>query len=166
MRELLTSWVRTLTAAGLFTGAVQTLAPGGRPGKVLRLVCALLLLAALLSPLGKLDYAAYAEELTRQRLLGRELSTRGETEAAELLGNIIREETEAYILDQAAELELPVLGARVTLAEGEDVPLPWQAELWLEGPIPDTAALAEVLEGELGIPRSRQVWYAVTEHEG
>ena len=48
MIESLESWVRALAAAGLFTGAVLSLAPGGRSGKVLRLVCALLLLAVLL----------------------------------------------------------------------------------------------------------------------
>ncbi len=57
----LESGVRALAAAGLFTGAVLTLAPGGRSGKVLRLICALLLLAVLLSPLGRRDFGAYAE---------------------------------------------------------------------------------------------------------
>ena len=58
MIESLESWVRALAAAGLFTGAVLSLAPGGRSGKVLRLVCALLLLAVLLSPLWRPGYAA------------------------------------------------------------------------------------------------------------
>ena len=158
MTEGLESWVRALAAAGLFTGAVLTLSPGGRAGKVLRLVCALLLMAVLLSPLGRLDHRAYAEELSRQRLLGRDLSARGEAESLRLMGSIIQRRTEAYILDKAAELKLPVTGAQVTLASGEQVPYPWSAEIWLED-AEGARALEEVLEGELGIPPRRQVWH-------
>ena len=166
MRESLENWVRALAAAGLFTGAVLTLAPGGRLGKTLRLICALLLTAVLLSPLGRLDYTAYAQELSRQRLQGADLSGRGESEALRLLGSIIQERTEAYILDKAAELKVPAVMARVTLVPGEEVPYPWSAELWVEGSSQGDPALAEVLEGELGIPRERQVWHAYSRDEG
>lgn len=159
MTEGLESWVRALAAAGLFTGAVLTLSPGGRSGKVLRLVCSLLLLAVLLSPLGRLDYNAYAEELSRQRLLGLDLSAKGEAESLRLLGSIIRKRTETYILEQAAALGIRVTGAKVTLAAGEEVPYPWSAEVWLaEGPSGEQA-LGEILEGQLGIPPRRQVWH-------
>ena len=159
MRESLESWVRGLMAAGLFTAAVLTLAPGGRLGKTLRLICALLLLGVLLSPLGRLDYGAYAEELSRQRHLGTDLSARGEEAALTLLGSVIREQTEAYILDKAAGLGLHGLRVRVDLAYGEEVPYPWSAEVWLaEGPSGEQA-LGEILEGQLGIPPRRQVWH-------
>ena len=135
MTEGLESWVRALAAAGLFTGAVLTLAPGGRSGKVLRLICALLLLAVLLSPLGRLDFGAYAEELSRQRLMGADLG------------------------DRAAFLGIRASAARVTLAAGEEVPYPWSAEIWLEEGSAGQQVLREVLEGELGIPPRRQVWH-------
>ncbi|MBR3060184.1 MAG: hypothetical protein IKN89_12255 [Oscillospiraceae bacterium] len=159
MTEGLESWVRALAAAGLFTGAVLTLAPGGRSGKVLRLVCGLLLLAVLLSPLGRLDYDAYAEELSRRRLQGLDLSAKGETEALHLLGSVIRKRTEAYILDQAASLGIRAQEVSVTLAAGEEVPYPWSAEVWLEGDADGKQALGAILEGELGIPPRRQIWH-------
>ena len=159
MTEGLESWVRALAAAGLFTGAVLTLAPGGRSGKALRLICALLLLAVLLSPLGRLDYDAYAEELSRRRLLGLDLSAKGEAESLCLLGTVIQQRTEAYILDQAAALGIRVAEARVTLAAGEEVPYPWSAEVWLEEEASGKQALENILEGELGIPPRRQVWH-------
>ena len=159
MTESLESWVRALAAAGLFTGAVLTLAPGKRSGKVLRLVCALLLLAVLLSPLVRLDYDAYAEELSRQRLLGLDLSAKGEAESLRLLGSVIQQRTEAYILDQAAALGIRTAEAKVTLAAGEEVPYPWSAEVWLEGETAGREALGEILEGELGIPPRRQIWH-------
>ena len=118
MIESLESWVRALAAAGLFTGAVLSLAPGGRSGKVLRLVCALLLLAVLLSPLWRLDYDAYAEELSRQRLLGLDLSAKGEAESLRLLGSVIQQRTEAYILDQAAALGPVQFRMRIIRTDG------------------------------------------------
>ena len=159
MTEGLESWVRALAAAGLFTGAVLTLAPGGRSGKVLRLVCALLLLAVLLSPLGRLDYGAYAEELSRRRLLGRDLAEKGEADSLRLVGNLIQERTEAYILDQAAALGIRAAKAKVILAAGDEVPYPWSAEVWLAGGTAEEQALGEVLEGEMGIPPGRQIWH-------
>ena len=159
MTEGLESWVRGLAAAGLFTGAVLALAPQGRSGKVLRLVCALLLLAVLLSPLWRLDYDAYAEELSRQRFLGLDLSAKGEAESLRLLGSVIQQRTEAYILDQAAALGIRVSRAEVTLASGEEIPYPRSAEVWLEGEPAGKEALKEILEGELGIPPRRQIWH-------
>ena len=159
MTEELESWVRALAAVGLFTGAVLTLGAGGRTGKVLRLVCALLLLAVLLSPLGRLNYGAYAEELSRQRLLGVDLSAKGEAGSLRLLGSIIQKRTEAYILDQAASLGIRAAEARVTLAAGEEVPYPWSAEIWLDEGAAGQQALGEVLEGQLGIPPRRQIWH-------
>ncbi len=159
MTEGLEGWVRALTAAGLFTGAVLTLGPGGKAGKVLRLVCAMLLLAVLLFPLGRLDYGAYAEELSRRRLLGLDLSARGQEGSLRLLGSIIQERTEAYILERAAALGIRASEAKVVLAEGEEVPYPWSAELWLAEGSAGEQALADLLEGELGIPPGRQVWH-------
>ncbi|MBR5701153.1 MAG: hypothetical protein IKX47_01705 [Oscillospiraceae bacterium] len=159
MTEGLESWVRGVAAAGLFTGAVLALAPGGRSGKVLRLVCAMLLLAVLLSPLGRLDFDVYAEELSRQRLLGQDLSVKGEAESLRLLGSVIQQRIEAYILDQAAALGIRAARAKVTLAAGEEVPYPWSAEVWLEGEPPGKETLGEILEGELGIPPRRQIWH-------
>ena len=159
MTEGLESWVRGLAAAGLFTGAVLALSPGGRSGKVLRLVCTLLLLAVLLSPLGRLDYDAYAEELSRRRLLGLDLSAKGEAESLRLLGSVIQQQTEAYILDQAAALGIRAARVEVTLAAGEEIPYPRSAEVWLEGGTTGKEALEEILEGELGIPPRRQIWH-------
>ena len=159
MIEGLESWVRALAAAGLFTGAVLSLAPGGRSGKVLRLICALLLLAVLLSPLWRLDYDAYAEELSRQRLLGLDLSAKGEAESLRLMGSVIQQRTEAYIFDQAAALGIRPARVKVTLAAGEEVPYPWGSEVWLEGEATGKEALGEILEGELGIPPRRQIWH-------
>ena len=63
---------------------------------------------------------------------------------------------------QAAKQGLPELEVRVTLAYGEEVPYPWSAELWPGSP-GETVGLEDVLEGELGIPRKRQVWHAYAE---
>ena len=132
MMEGLESWVRGVAAAGLFTAAVLTLGPGGRTGKSLRLVCALLLLTVLLSPLRKLDYRVLARELTRQRQTASDMAEEGKQAAAEVRDGRIREAAEAYILDKAADLGIQNAAAKVTLAREGELSFPWQAELWLQ----------------------------------
>ena len=159
MMEGLESWVRAVAAAGLFTAAVLTLGPGGRTGKSLRLVCALLLLAVVLGPLRRLDYGVLSRELTRQRLAAADAAEAGQRAAGEVRMRLIRESAEAYILDKAAALGIRDAAAEVTLNGEGEIPCPWQAELWLQADGETRQRLSACLEGELGIPRERQIWH-------
>ena len=80
-----------------------------------------------------------------------ELEESGKTELAKL----IEERTAAYISDKANTLGLTVT-ARVETETGTDgVPVP--VAVRLEGE--RSEALTAYIEGELGIPRERQVWH-------
>ena len=70
----------------------------------------------------------------------------------------IEERCQAYILSKAAQLGAPVTEARVTARWEEDdmVWYPWTVTL----DCPRHAALAGLIEGELGIPAERQEWSA------
>ena len=166
MMEGLESWVRGVAAAGLFTAAVLALGPGGRTGKSLRLVCALLLLAVLLSPLRRLDYGVLARELARQRQTAADRAEEGKETAAEVRDGRIQAAAEAYILDKAADLGIRDAAAKVTLVREGEISFPWQAELWLRADGETCSRLSACLEGELGIPRERQLWHDVGDHEG
>ena len=47
----------------------------------------------------------------------------------------------------------------VTLNGEGEIPCPWQAELWLQADGETRQRLSACLEGELGIPRERQIWH-------
>ena len=129
MTDWIRNWIFSLAGTAMVCAAARRLTPEGRVKSVLRMVCAVAMAAAL------------TEE--------------GETLRRELDRGIIEREMEAYILDKARALGAPIEGAHVLLRwSTEGVWLPESAEL--------TGAyhplLARIIEAELGIPRSAQVW--------
>lgn len=148
-------WLTAVVAVAMLLSVVQTVVPEGSLRKISSFVGGLILLVTLLQPvlgtdLSRLDlrFSDYEEAVAARQ---------GELEQAgnEELASIIEERTAAYILDKADALGLPVT-VQVWTAPGDGgVPVPDRAEL--TGP--RSEALAAYMEGELGIPRERQVWH-------
>lgn len=155
MTEFLRRWLLGLTGAAIVCGAAKLLTPRSRVKKVVELLCGVVMTVALLSPLGKPELGDYSLNLSRYRA-GAEALTREGTALRESLDrDSIEQAMEAYILDKAR-----TLGAELSAAE---LTLRWStAGCWvperavLDGPY--DAVLADILEAELGIPRSAQTW--------
>ena len=158
MTELLRQWITSLTGAALICAAAMALTPPGRVKRIVRMLCALVMAAALFAPLLRgAELSGYSLSLARYRAEADALTGEGETLRRNLDRGIIERETQAYIMDKARSLGAPLEGARVALRwSTEGVWLPASAEL--DGPF--SAPLAAVLEAELGIPRAAQVWNA------
>ena len=131
MTDWIGRWVLSLTGAALVCAAALRLAPEGRVKPVVRLLCAVVMAAALLTPLaGGALPAAYPLELSRWRAQAEALTRQGETARQNLDRALIEREAEAYILDKARALGTPLRAARVSLR--------WSTEgVWL----PESAAL-------------------------
>lgn len=160
MTEWLKNWILSLTGTALICAAALRLTPEGRVKPIVRLLCGVCMAAALLSPILGTDLVeAYPLELARYRAQGAAIAGEGTAIRADLDRDIIERETEAYILDKARTMGVPLTKADVALRwSAEGVWLPESAEL--TGPY--SAALARVIEAELGIPLSAQNW---REHE-
>ena len=156
MTDYLKSWIISLTGTALICAAASALTPEGRVKRIVRMLCALGMAAALLAPLLRgAELSAYRLNLARYRTGAETLTGEGEALRRTLDRGIIECETEAYILDKAKTLGVPLTGARVALRwSTEGVWLPESAEL--AGPFSET--LARTLEAELGIPRTAQTW--------
>ena len=148
-------WLTAIVVVTMLISVVQSLIPEGSIRKAASFTGGLVLLAALLRPvLGAdlekldLDLSRYQEEVEQRQ------TALEETEEKELAARIA-ERTAAYISDKADTLGLTG-EIRVKTRTGEaGVPLPWSVEV-------DCARSAELeswLEGELGIPKERQVWH-------
>ncbi len=158
MIQTLAEWVRTMAVGALFCAVVLAVAPEGGGKRALRLLCGLCMTLLLLRPLARLDPESLAESLSRQRLLESGLKTEVGDIAGEAMRRLIRERTEEYIWTAAAALDIPRLGVRLTLRDGEEYPYPYAAELrgsWSEE---QRSRLSRLLAGELGIPETRQTW--------
>ena len=148
------AWLTSIVVVTLLLSAAQTLVPEGTIRKITSFTGGLILLAALLRPvlgadLGRLrlDFGSYEQAVEARRA---ELDGAGK----EALAALIETRTAAYISDKADALGLSV-EVRVETETGEDgVPVP--AAVRLDGP--RSEELAAYIEGELGIPRERQVW--------
>ena len=160
MTELLRSWILSLTGTALVCAAALRLTPESRVKPVVRLLCGVCMAAALLGPpVGAALVEAYPLELARYRAQGAAIAGEGTAARRELDRDIIERETEAYILDKARSMGVPLTAVRVALRwSASGVWLPEGAEL--TGPY--SAALARILEAELGIPQTAQNW---REHE-
>ena len=159
MTEMLRSWILSLTGTALVCAAALRLTPEGKVKPIVRLLCGVGMAAALLTPLMGAALETYPLELARYRAQGAAIAGEGTAARRELDRDIIERETEAYILDKARRMGVPLTGVHVAMRwSTEGVWLPETAEL--TGPY--SAALARVIEAELGIPQAAQNW---REHE-
>ena len=156
MAEWIRGWILSLTGAALVCAAALRLTPEGRVKSVLRSLCALTMTAALFSPLlGGAALPDYAPELSRYRAAAEELTGRASELGRELDRGIIEQRMEAYILDKARSLGATLSAAKVSLRwSTQGVWVPESAEL--TGTYSET--LSRLLEAELGIARTAEVW--------
>lgn len=155
MTELIRSWLIAVLTAGILSSVADTLMPEGAVKRVGKLTCGLIMICALLFPLGSRgvwDYEAlggYWEEL----LQGKEL-LKGQVD--EQMKEIIERECAAYIVDKAAETGA-VCTAEVECTVTEDgIYLPERVRISGQFEAAQRSRLSEQIEQELGVPVQRQ----------
>lgn len=148
-------YIVSAAAAGIFCAIVKTLLPGrGMAARLLRLVCGIFLTSVLLSPKKKWDFSSFSNVLSDFAREGELAVQSGEILAQEARADIIKEESQAYILDKARQLG-GTLEVEIFLDENS-VPV----EAVLTGTISPygKSVLAVCMEEELGITRENQTW--------
>ena len=153
---MLKQWILGITCAALIGALAEALAPPGRVKRAGRLAVGLLLLLAVVKPLGALDYSALAEAAAGYRPDGAACEAELEEKSGAVLKAVIEERTNAYISDKAKTLGMDCT-AEVTYYYGSDGEVRPEAVVvrgsWTEE---QRAALSRTLEGELGIEAQRQ----------
>ena len=147
-------YVLSLTAAALLGGILLSCVPEGSTGKVLKLVCGILLTVTALKPLRQIrlpdldaltgEYRQQAEAVTA---MGQEMA-RLETREG------IRNALEAYILDKAAELGMDVT-PEVFLDESG---IPVSVRLEGDHSSGMRQKIQTIITNDLGIPGEAQKW--------
>ncbi len=155
MMAAVREWLTAVVTVTMLLSVVQVLVPEGHLRRIASFLGGLILLVTLLRPLLGTDLDRLDLRLETYE---REIAERQEVLAAagkEELASIIELRTAAYISDKADALGLAVTVQVQTETGPEGVPVPHRAEL--TGP--RSEELASYMEGELGIPRERQVWH-------
>ena len=156
MMELLGKWLIGVTAAAILCALADSLMPDGGVRRVGKLALGLVMLAAILRPLARLEVSSPAELWEGYQAQTAVWAQALEEEREQTMKTIIEQEFAAYIVDKAEKLGA-VCTAQVTCQAGENgVFLPQTAVLSGRSIPEQREALAQVLEEELGIPRARQ----------
>ena len=156
MTELVRQWLLGVACTALILAVADSLAPDGSVKKVCRMAGGLALLLAAVSPLLRLDVGALSDALEKYQTAVRSYKETLEEQNNLFYQTIIEESAAAYIVDKAEEMGISCQ-AEVTFSYDEDgVPCPWEVTArgdWTDGA---RAALARLLEDDLGVPPQRQ----------
>ena len=153
--EQIRSWLLGLIGAAVFCALSGEIVPRGGVKRVHSLMCSVVMSAALLLPLLRLDAEDFTLDLARSR---EEIGavTRSAEEISERLNRrSIEDELEAYILDKAQTLGAAVQSVRVE-ARWSTAGVWYPVAVTVDGTYHE--ALARLIEGELGVAAVAQNW--------
>lgn len=151
MMALVREWLLGITGAAILAALADGLMPEGGVKQVGRLVCGLILLAAILRPLGGVEVTnLYGQwEYDKQQLQQR---TRQLQEGAdEQMKVVIEQQLAAYSMDKAAQLGVVCQVKVCCEPDGEGAFLPVSAQVSGIVQPEQRQILEQILTGELGI---------------
>ena len=155
--DRLGQYILSVVSAAVISGILSsTVSSKSTAGGLIRMLCGLFLAFAVIAPLGRLNYdvlSAFSDTYFDE---GVTASAQGEKLARESVAEIIKQETEAYILDKAAAMQVQI-SVEVTVSQG-DSPIPEQVTVVGTLTLREKRLLQEMIETELGIPEERQQW--------
>lgn len=150
-------YILSVVSAAVISGILTSMvSPKGTVGALIRMMCGLFLAFTVIAPVGNLDYDvlttfsdAYFEE-------GVAAASQGEKRTREATAELIKQKTEAYILDKAAELQVEIT-VEVTVSDSGD-PVPEEVIIRGDPAQQEKRLLQEMIATELGIPKEHQRW--------
>ena len=151
--DAIRSYLLSVTAAALVCGIVSSFAGKGNLSKICKLLCGIFLAAAVLKPVVDIklgDIYAFTDTLT---VSGDLAVSQGEKFAADEMNRIIKQKTEAYILDKAKTLGAEI-SVEVTLNDYVPVGVTVVGEV---SPFV-RSSLSTSIAQELNISPEEQIW--------
>ena len=154
--EGLRQYIISVVTAAIICGIITGLAPKGTVREMVKMLCGLFLALTVIRPIARIDDFDLSDFGLSYGLDAKAAAVMGEDFSREAMADIIKAETEAYILDKAAELNV-TMEADVTLSQ-EDIPVP--VAVHLSGDISPYAKqqMERFLTEDLGIAKENQLW--------
>ena len=151
-------------ATALICSLVQTFPQKGAARDLSKVFCGLVLSVVILAPLKHLSFAAPTDFIISFSPEIHTHAQKGEDMAKQTLRDIIKSETESYILDKAAEIGATI---RVTVSVSDsEMPIPTEAILSGSTTSEIRNLLQEILVSDLGITKENQTWIGQTTPAG
>ncbi|MEG0777491.1 MAG: stage III sporulation protein AF [Oscillospiraceae bacterium] len=161
MTELFGEWIRAIAGAALIASVAISLTPSGKTKNVLRLICGVVLIIAMISPVIKPNMPAISMDMAKYRQNADELLKKAEESTNNLSRSIIEQESEAYILDKAQSMGIAINSVCVTAKWGDEgYWYPNEIEIVSNISPGEKNRLSNSIEAELGVSKDRQYWSA------
>ena len=125
-------------------------------GSVIKLIAGVFMLIAVVSPVMKLNIRMPRDIFSELSTQADQITTSASVTTQESISGIIKERTQAYILDKANRYGLE-LTVDITLSDAQ---IPQPVAVTIQGKISpyNKKLLSETIEKDLGIPTEAQIW--------
>lgn len=157
MSQGVQAYLLSVVSAAMLAAIVQTLLPKGAVRRVSTMACGIVLILVTLAPLRGMDGSAVARAIARFQIEQDEAASGVEVRSRELIAALIKEKSEAYILDMAGELGAE-LSVEVTVESAGAYPYPVFVRLTGHAEAESRRVMTERIEENLAIPASAQEW--------
>ncbi len=157
MMEHVRGYLLGIISAALLISLAQALIPGQRMRRAAGLTGGLILILVVLAPLRTISFADIAQQMSRLWMDADAAQTGISVDNRDLIAAIIKDKTEAYILDKAGQLGCRVT-VQVEVEADAQYPYPCAAVLigtWTEE---QREALRSYMSADLAIPEDAQTW--------
>ena len=152
----LAGFVLTLFGAALICGILEGIGKQTGFHKLLKLLCGLFLMLTVLLPVTRLSFEGVSPFALPYTAEGEQAAHTGEDYTRTALAEIIKSETQAYILDKATRMGASI-SAEVTVSN-DPVPIPVAVHIAGEVSQRQRQELAQVLTNDLNIAKENQTW--------
>ena len=149
-------YIFTVIAAALLCGVLSSIFHQGKSKDLLRILCGIFLAFTVFKPITGVDLSDILEESLIFESDAEQTAALGENMAYQAMTELIKEKSQAYILDKAAELDASIT-AEVTVSE-EETPKPLSVVISGQVSPYNRKKLESILETDLGIAKENQVW--------
>ena len=156
MEAVRTYLLTVIAAAFICTFVVEITGKKSSHATIIRLLSGLFLVITVLSPWIKVNFQNIYNGISDYNFEATSIVLDGENIAVEAMKEIIKENTEAYILDKANAMGVAIA---VSVSVSDD-PLPVPNQVEIQGSAGPYAKkqIQEHIENDLGIPKENQLW--------
>ena len=153
MTDIFSQWLHAVIYTGIVCSIALMLSPDGRVKNALKILCAVAMCAAIVSPLSELDFDAYSKAMARCRLDAEQYADQGEQYSK------IEGECRAYILDKADETGTELAEVTVTAEWSTDgYWYPHEVRIVSGADENQRGKLSDCIQTQLGISVENQDW--------
>lgn len=150
-------YLLTVTAAAIVCSVAKHLAGDkSTAGKITKVISGVFLTVTIISPIKEFQITDFKSILDDYRITASDTAQSGADMAAAAMGDIIKEKTEAYILEEAKRMDIEI-SVEVKLCDS-DPPEPDQVIITgIVSPYKKNV-LSQYISDNLGISREKQKW--------